>query len=348
VNSKIQIYKVGGAVRDKILGIESNDTDYLVVGASERKMFQLGFIKVGKSFPVYLDPETKEEYALARIEKKIQIGYAGFECDTQDISLEEDLRRRDLTINAMVENEDGEILDFFNGISDLKNGILRHISSAFREDSVRVLRLARFQAIFPNFIVAPETQKLVLAIRDSGELDSLKKERINIELKKMAVKSPKPYIFFKSLKDLQVLDTVFPFLDNWEILKDFERLEYVEIMFLLSISTPPNILLENIPFSKVELKKIEQLLFLHNLLIDFTIKDSIIFFKMTARLESLDEVLVTYKNLYPIDLDYLRKMFIKYKESGKMINCLNGKRNKMKIFRRIRFHFLSQILKGKK
>ena len=348
MSSKIQIYKVGGAVRDKILGIESNDTDYLVVGANERKMFQLGFIKVGKSFPVYLDPETKEEYALARIEKKIQIGYAGFEFETQDISLEEDLRRRDLTINAMVENEDGEVFDFFNGISDLKNGILRHISSAFREDSVRVLRLARFQATFPNFVIAPETKKLVLEIRDSGELNSLKNERINLELKKMAIKSPKPYIFFQSLKDLQVLDTVFPFLDNWEILKDFDKLEYVEIMFLFSISTPPNILLENIPLSKIELKKIERLLVLHNLLSNFTIQNAIRFFKMAGQLESFDEVLETYKNLYPTDLDYLRNMFIKYKKSGKMINCLNRKRNKMKIFRRIRFHFLSQILKGRK
>jgi len=348
VSSKIQIYKVGGAVRDKILGIESNDTDYLVVGADEKKMLKLGFIKVGKSFPVFLDPDTKEEYALARIEKKIQIGYAGFVFETQDISLEKDLKRRDLTINAMVEDENGNIIDFFNGISDLRNGILRHISSAFREDSVRVLRLARFQATFPNFTIATETKKLVLKIKSSGELDSLKKERVNLEVKKMVKKSLKAYIFFQSLNDLQVLETIFPYLNNWDILKDFENIEYVEMIFLLSISTSPKILAENLALSKTELKKTERLLFLHKLLANFTINGAIQFFKMVNRPEILDDILLTYKNLYPQDLDYLKNMFLKYKNSGRILNCLNGKRNKIKIFNRLRFHLISNIFKGLK
>jgi len=150
----MKIYLVGGAVRDKILGIPVSDKDYLVVGSSPKEMVKLGFKPIGKDFPVFLHPKTKEEYALARTERKVGKGYHGFKFYTSpDVTLEEDLRRRDITINAIAEDEDGNIYDPFNGVNDIKNKIIRHVSDAFIEDPLRVLRVARFTALDVEFKV---------------------------------------------------------------------------------------------------------------------------------------------------------------------------------------------------
>lgn len=175
----MKIYTVGGAVRDMILGLPVRDRDYVVVGTTTDVMQLLGFQPVGKDFPVFLHPETKEEYALARTERKTGPGYKGFvfHADT-DVTLEEDLARRDLTMNAMALSKDGELIDPFGGQEDLKNRIFRHVSPAFAEDPVRILRLARFAARFPDFTIAPETMDLMKNMVESGEVDALVPERI--------------------------------------------------------------------------------------------------------------------------------------------------------------------------
>lgn len=177
----MQIFLVGGAVRDKLLGLDGADKDYVVVGASKEELLKKGFEQVGHDFPVFLHPKTKEEYALARTEKKQGNGYTGFTCDfNKDISLKEDLKRRDLTINAIAEDENGNLIDPYNGLSDLKNKVLRHISEAFCEDPLRVLRVARFAARFHylGFTIASETISLMKQIVESGELNYLTKERV--------------------------------------------------------------------------------------------------------------------------------------------------------------------------
>ena len=150
----MKIYLVGGAVRDKLMGILSKDRDYLVVGSTPEEMVRLGYKPIGKDFPVFLHPKSKEEYALARTEKKVGKGYHGFEFYTSaDVSLEEDLSRRDITINAIAEDEEGNIYDPFNGVEDIKNKVIRHVSDAFSEDPLRVLRVARFASLDCEFKV---------------------------------------------------------------------------------------------------------------------------------------------------------------------------------------------------
>ncbi len=173
-----KVYKVGGAVRDKVMGKPSSDEDFVVVGASPEEMLAAGFEQVGADFPVFLHPETKDEYALARMERKAGHGYHGFEVDFgKDVTLEDDLSRRDFTINAMAEDSEGNIYDPFNGLKDLKDGVLRHVSPAFSEDPLRILRSARFKARF-GFVIAPETMELMREIHDMGETKHLTKERI--------------------------------------------------------------------------------------------------------------------------------------------------------------------------
>ena len=171
----MKTYLVGGAVRDKLLGIKPSEHDWVVVGASPEEMLRLGYRQVGKDFPVFLHPETKDEYALARTERKTAPGYTGFIVHaTPDVSLEEDLKRRDLTINAIAEDENGKLIDPFHGQEDLQNGLLRHISPAFAEDPVRILRVARFAARFASlgFTVVPETMELMRSMVASGEVDA--------------------------------------------------------------------------------------------------------------------------------------------------------------------------------
>ena len=185
----MQEFLVGGAIRDKILGIatESTEKDYVVVGSSPEEMQSLGFRQVGKEFPVFLHPKSNEEYALARLERKIGKGYKGFEFDTsKSVTLEQDLSRRDLTINAIAQNKDGsgEFIDPFGGLDDIKKRTLRHVSEAFSEDPVRILRTARFASRFHHlgFTIDSETLDLMKMMVSSGEVDALTPERVFKEI----------------------------------------------------------------------------------------------------------------------------------------------------------------------
>lgn len=212
----MRIYLVGGAVRDKLLEIPTKDHDWVVVGSAPDELISLGFKQVGSAFPVFLHPDTKEEYALARTERKIGPGYTGFETTfDSSVTLEQDLERRDLTINAIAQNQTGELIDPFNGQKDLKNRILRHVSPAFKEDPLRVLRVARFAARFSHlgFTIAPETIDLIEEISTSGELEHLVSERIWTEMSRALVE-PSPSEFFRVLRRVDALKTVFPELDK--------------------------------------------------------------------------------------------------------------------------------------
>lgn len=205
----MQSYLVGGCVRDKLLGLPVKDRDWVVVGASPEEMLSQGFRPVGKDFPVFLHPKTQEEYALARTERKNGRGYHGFSFHAApDVTLEQDLARRDLTINAIAEDNDGKLIDPFDGQSDIKNRILRHVSPAFVEDPVRVLRIARFAARF-GFSIAEETQQLIRQMVDNGELEFLVPERVWQELSK-ALLTEQPSLFFTSLREVGALQTLFP------------------------------------------------------------------------------------------------------------------------------------------
>ena len=178
-----QAYEVGGCVRDALLGRPATDRDWVVVGATPAQMHEAGFVPVGRDFPVFLHPQTKEEYALARTERKQAPGYHGFAFHAApEVTLEQDLARRDLTINAMARAADGTLVDPFGGARDLRAGVLRHVGPAFVEDPVRLLRLARFAARFPAFTVAPETEVLLRELVDGGEVDALVAERVWQEL----------------------------------------------------------------------------------------------------------------------------------------------------------------------
>ncbi len=208
----MKVYLVGGAVRDRLLNLADDNTekDWVVVGASPEEMLDLGYRQVGKEFPVFLYPGTQEEYALARLERKVAAGYKGFEFDTSKaVTLEQDLSRRDLTINAMAE-KNGELVDPFNGQEDLDKGLLRHVSNAFSEDPVRILRVARFAARFKplGFKVAHETHQLMKNMVSSGEVDALTPERVFKELEKsLAYKTPSA--FFKVLSACGAYERVF-------------------------------------------------------------------------------------------------------------------------------------------
>jgi tRNA nucleotidyltransferase (CCA-adding enzyme) len=208
-----KVYLVGGAVRDKLLGIKVYDKDWLVLGQTPKQMATAGFIPVGNDFPVFIHPISGEEYALARTERKTSIGYQGFEFNTSpDIGLEEDLHRRDLTINAMAEDSQGVLHDPYNGKQDLENKLLRHVSPAFVEDPVRVLRIARFAAKL-GFEVAPETMNLMQTMVENGEVDALTAERVWQETEKALI-SAQPSRFFSVLKDCGALAKIFPEIEN--------------------------------------------------------------------------------------------------------------------------------------
>ena len=214
----LQCYLVGGAVRDALLDRPAGDRDWVVVGANPEQMEQRGFRAVGKDFPVFLHPTSGEQYALARRERKTGPGYRGFAINADpDVTLEEDLSRRDLTINAMAQNADGELIDPFDGIADLKAGILRHVSGAFVDDPLRVLRVARFAARYQNrgFTVAPETLDLMEDICHSGEIDSLVAERVWQETCR-ALAEPAPAEFIRVLRACGALARVFPEINALE------------------------------------------------------------------------------------------------------------------------------------
>jgi len=211
----MKIYLVGGAVRDTLLGLEPKERDWVVVGSSPEQMLDLGYKPVGKDFPVFLHPETKEEYALARTERKTSPGYTGFSFHAApDVSLEDDLLRRDLTINAIAMDHDGTLIDPFQGRKDLEQGLLRHVSPAFAEDPVRILRAARFAARFAKFgfKVAHGTNTLMRRMVENGEVDALVPERVWKEFSK-ALAEDTPQAFFKVLRGCGALARLFPEID---------------------------------------------------------------------------------------------------------------------------------------
>ncbi|MBB1288675.1 multifunctional CCA addition/repair protein [Pseudoalteromonas sp. SR43-6] len=200
-----QVYLVGGAVRDKLLNIKSKDNDYVVIGETPKTMESLGFVPIGSDFPVYLHPKTKEEYALGRTERKSGKGYTGFVVDASPtVTLEEDLARRDLTINSMALDEHGNIIDPFNGQTDLQNKTLRHTTEAFVEDPVRVLRIARFLARYgSDWRIHPSTYALMRELKNKGELNHLVPERVWLETEK-ALGEKHPELYFEALQGLGI------------------------------------------------------------------------------------------------------------------------------------------------
>lgn len=208
----MEIYLVGGSVRDALLNLLTQDRDWVVVGATPEALIAEGYQPVGKDFPVFLHPKTHEEYALARIEKKVGKGYTGFTCFfSPEVTLEQDLSRRDLTINAIAKAQDGKLIDPFGGIKDINARVLRHVSPAFVEDPLRVLRVARFAARFAplGFTIAPETQQLMADIVAAGELNTLTPERVWKETEK-ALSTQQPATYFAVLRDCGALDVLFP------------------------------------------------------------------------------------------------------------------------------------------
>jgi tRNA nucleotidyltransferase (CCA-adding enzyme) len=210
----MKIYLVGGAVRDQLLGVPFKDRDYVVVGSTVDEMLKNGFTPVGKDFPVFLHPNTKDEYALARTERKSGLGYKGFEIyASPDVTLEQDLQRRDLTINAMAQNEKG-LVDPYSGKADLEAKVLRHVSANFQEDPLRVLRVARFAARYAHlgFTVAPETMALMQGMTKSGELTALIAERVWQEISR-ALSEQSPEVFFEVLRKCGALAVILPEVD---------------------------------------------------------------------------------------------------------------------------------------
>lgn len=274
----MKIYRVGGYVRDTLLGITPNDCDYVIVGSNENEMLQLGYKKVGNHFPVFLHPITHEEYALARKERKEGINHTSFTIDSNNISLEEDLSRRDITINAIAEDENGSFIDPYNGISDLKAKIIRHISPAFMEDPLRILRVARFRAKL-NFNIAFETSEYLKQMIKLPDVLTISKERIIEELLK-SLNTQHSSLFFITLKEINGLDKFFPSLSiqlfkNFnKFIIDIDKLESKteKILYLSEYSTQSP---QEIAIDTKTLKQIKLYHIINN--IDFTAKPSHIF-----------------------------------------------------------------------
>ena len=210
----MQVFCVGGAVRDELLGLVVKDRDFVVVGSTPAEMEGMGYKAVGKDFPVFLHPQTHEEYALARTERKTAKGYKGFQVHADpDVTLEQDLARRDLTINAIAKDLTGQLIDPYHGLDDLKHKMLRHVSPAFSEDPVRILRAARFAARFTDFSVAPETLALMRDMVKSGEVDALVPERVWQEIAKGLMEA-KPSRMFELLRACGALQKIMPELDK--------------------------------------------------------------------------------------------------------------------------------------
>jgi tRNA nucleotidyltransferase (CCA-adding enzyme) len=237
----MQTYRVGGAVRDALLGLPVRDHDWVVVGATPHEMITSGYLPVGKDFPVFLHPQTREEYALARTERKTARGYHGFAFHAEpDVTLEQDLARRDLTINAIAEDEQGRLIDPYHGQADLRDRWLRHVTGAFREDPVRILRVARFAARFADFRVAPETMALMREMVEAGEVDALVAERVWQELAR-GLMEDRPSRMFDVLRECGALAKLLPEVERlWGVP---QRAEYhpevdtgVHLMMVLDMS----------------------------------------------------------------------------------------------------------------
>ena len=228
----MKVFEVGGSIRDALLGLQNQDRDYVVIGATPEQMISLGYKPVGADFPVFLHPDTHAEYALARTERKTAPGYQGFVFHTSpDVTLEEDLARRDFTINAIARDTDGTLIDPYNGVADLNARVLRHVGNAFVEDPLRVLRGARFAARFAalGFQIAPETKALMQTMVQSGELDHLVAERVWQELSR-GLMEPVPSKMFELLRDCGALHVCFP--------KLIGCLAYRKLQNLIPKSTP--------------------------------------------------------------------------------------------------------------
>ncbi len=209
----MKIYLVGGAVRDQIMGLSVRDKDYVVVGSTSEEMVKLGYKPVGKDFPVFLHPKTHQEYALARTERKVSKGYKGFKVyASEEVTLEEDLQRRDLTINAIAKDKRGKFFDPFGGIKDIKSRVLRHVSSAFVEDPIRVLRIARFSARFHKFKIHPKTEAILKQIIKNKEIETVASERVWSELAAGFLEK-KSYLMFEVLNRCGALKILLPELD---------------------------------------------------------------------------------------------------------------------------------------
>lgn len=231
----MQIYLVGGAVRDELLGRQVKERDWVVVGATPEWMLDQGYQPVGKDFPVFLHPKTKEEYALARTERKSGKGHKGFICyAAPEVTLEEDLKRRDITINAIAKNEQGVLIDPFHGQEDIKNKRLRHVSAAFAEDPLRVLRVARFAAYLEDFEVDPETLQLMRQLSEGDELLTLSSERIWKEVER-AMSMPSPVRFFEVLKACHAMAVLFPGIETLDLLKIATQASQDPLIRLISL-----------------------------------------------------------------------------------------------------------------
>ena len=278
----MQEFLVGGAIRDKILGIatESTEKDYVVVDSSPEEMKSLGFRQVGKEFPVFLHPQSKEEYALARLERKVGKGYKGFEFNTsKSVTLEQDLSRRDLTINAIAQNKDGsgEYIDHFGGLDDIKARKLKHVSEAFTEDPVRILRTARFASRFNHlgFTIDSKTLDLMKMMVSSGEVDALTPERVFKEIN-LSMNSESPSIFFEVLIESGAYQRLFPMLDmtqaaNLKLLDHENLTSEVRLALWLYDQNPSNIghLCEHLKCPK-DIQQIAELVSIwHNFVSDF-------------------------------------------------------------------------------
>lgn len=247
----MKIYLVGGAVRDELLNLPVKEKDWVVVGATPEEMISHGFKPVGKEFPVFLHPKTHEEYALARTERKISQGYKGFIFYSDpNVALEEDLKRRDLTINAIAKSSEGTLVDPYGGQQDLKNKVLRHISPAFQEDPMRILRLARLMSKFPEFSIHPETLDLMKKMTRSGEVNSLVPERVWQELVR-ALTNKIPTRFFTVLDDCDALAILFPTLHHQE--------ESIKALSKIASKTLSPILRFAALFSNLSFRAIQQL-----------------------------------------------------------------------------------------
>lgn len=220
----MKIYQVGGSIRDALLGLTVQDRDWVVVGATPEQLAAQGFVPVGRDFPVFLHPVTREEHALARTERKTARGYRGFAVQASpEVTLEEDLARRDLTINAMARDAEGRLIDPHGGQHDLQARVLRHVTPAFAEDPVRILRLARFAARFADFSVAPETQALMCEMVQAGEVDALVPERVWQELSR-GLMAPRPSRMFEVLRDCGALRRLLPEVDRlWGVPQSAEH-----------------------------------------------------------------------------------------------------------------------------
>ena len=248
----MEIYLVGGAIRDQILGIASETTekDYVVVGSSPEELLSLGYRQVGKEFPVFLHPETHDEYALARIERKVGAGYTGFEFDTsRTVTLEQDLSRRDLTVNAIAQKIDGNgsYVDPYGGIEDIKKKMLRHVSDAFSEDPVRILRTARFASRFSNlgFTIDDKTLELIKKMVVSGEVDALTSERVFKEIA-LSMQTESPSVFFEVLIESGAYERIFPMLElsnnsDFKLLNQSIKQPEVSFALWLHKQNPQNI-----------------------------------------------------------------------------------------------------------